>query len=126
MAQQAGEVALGAGALRRLHRFGQRREIAVQALHRRGDAGALALAEIGEPAHLAVERRVPVDAAARRIGLGNRQQVGMLARQALGDRRAQLRRGAPHGIARQSERAIALQRLTGEKRSGHLSSSVPF
>ena len=42
-----------------------------------------ALAEIGEPAHLAVERRVPVDAAAGRIGLGNRQQVGMLARQAL-------------------------------------------
>ena len=49
----------------------------------------------------------------------------MLTRQALGDRRAQLRRGAPHGIAREAQRTIALQRLTAEKRSGHLSSSIP-
>ena len=54
------------------------------------DRGALGVAEIGEPSHLALERRIPVDAAARRIDLGNRQQVGMLARQALGDGRAQL------------------------------------
>ena len=97
----------------------------MQAMHCRGDGAALGLAEIGEAADLAVERCVPVDAATRRIGLGKRQQVGMLARQALRDCRAQLRGGPPHGIARHSERAIALQRFTGEKRSGHLSPQRP-
>ena len=49
----------------------------------RGRCARSASPRSAEPAHLAVERRVPVDASAGRIDLGNRQQVGMLARQAL-------------------------------------------
>ena len=59
------------------------------------DGHALGAVEIGEPAHLALEGCIPVDAPACRIGLGDRQQVGMPARQALGDGRAQLAGGAP-------------------------------
>ena len=78
MAQQAGEVAFGAGALRRLHRIGEAGDVAMQAVDLVQNGGALGVAEIGELAHLALERRVPVDAPAGRIDLGDRQQVGML------------------------------------------------
>src|SRR3990170_9036034 len=49
----------------------------------------------------------------------------MPARQALGDGRAQLPSGAPYRIARETQRAIALQRFTDEKgTSSHLRSST--
>src|SRR4029077_7984781 len=81
---------------------------------------ALGFAEVAHLARLAFEGRVPVDAPAGRIDLGDRQQVGMLAPQPRGDGRAQLAGGAPYGIARHAQRAIALQRFTDEKRTcGH-------
>ncbi len=86
----------------------------MQAVHLVEDLGALGIAEVAQPARLAVEGGVPVDALAGRIDFGNRQQVGMLARQALGDRRAQLSGGAPHRVARHAQRPIALKRLTAE------------
>ena len=120
MAQQAGEVAFGAGPLRCLHRIGETRDVAVQAVDLVQYRSALGFAEVAELARFALERRVPVDALTGRIDLGDRQQVGMLARQPRGDRRAQLAGGAPYRIARHAQRAIALQRFTDEKRTcGH-------
>ncbi len=74
----------------------------MQALDGAQNGHALGAIEIGEAAHLASKARVPVDAPARRFDLGDRQQVGMLARQPRGNRRAQLAGGAPQGIARQA------------------------
>ena len=91
----------------------------MQALHLGEHLGALGLAEVGQAPGLAVERGVPVDAPAGRLDFGDRQQVGVLARQALGDGRAQLPGGPPHRIAGHAERAIALQRLTAQERTRH-------
>ncbi len=125
MAQELGEVAFGAGAARRFHAVGEAREVTVQALDLVQDGGALGLAKIAEMAGRAVERRVPVDATARGVDLGDRQQVGMFARQALGDRRTQLPRGAPDRITRQAQRAVALERFTAEKGTCHLTFLLP-
>ncbi len=114
VAQQAGEVALRVRAFGCFHLRREAGDLAVQALHLVEDLAPLGIAEISEPPHLAVERCVPVDAAPARIGLGQSQEIGMLARQARGDGGAQLSGGAPHRIAGQAERAVALQRLTDE------------
>src|SRR6185369_2837995 len=69
------------------------------------------------------EGGVPVDAPAGRIDFGNGEKIGVLARQALGDGRTQLSCGAPYRIARETQRAIALQRFTDEEgTSSHLRS----
>ena len=114
MAQQAGEVALGVRPVDGFHLRREARDLAMEALHPVEDLASLGIIQIAEALHLAVERRVPVDRAAARFGFGQCQKIGMLARQACGDGGAQLSRGAPHRIAGQAERAVALQRLTDE------------
>ncbi len=94
----------------------------MQALDLVEHLGVFGATGFGEAAGVALERCIPVDAASRRIDLGDSQQIGMLARQARGNGGAQLAGRTPHGITCQSQRAVALERFTDEKRTcGHLS-----
>lgn len=84
----------------------------MQVLHLVEHLRTFRIADVAEAPAVAVEGRVPVDPASRGIDLRDRQQIGVLARQPGGNGGAQLAGGTPHGVAGQSQRAVALERFT--------------